>query len=315
MSANRSGHPWASGVYLPNGSPAAVEAFGGWRGSPVDVATTWSDRAAWGDVVNPAWLYRRWAGAPVTVAFGVALLPEAVPGVSLQAGARGEYNGWWRQFGANITAAGLGNSIIRLGWEFNGDWYAWQATDPVAFAGYWRQAVTSARVAAPGLRWSWDVNRGVSAGLPDPARAWPGDAYVDVVGVDSYDMWPPATTRAGWQAQLNGPQGLTYWLAFARARGKLLAVPEWGNRTAGPSAGGDNPAYVGYMLAWFRANAASIAYESAFQGGGGSYGAGTLVPASAAAYRAGWRAAVSHEVSGTAGPAARAPDTSLGGTA
>lgn len=311
---NRSGLPWGSGAYLPNPSPASVAEFGGWRGSPVDVAVTWSDRATWDDIVNPSWLYRRWAGAPVTVAFGVAMLPEKVPGVSLRAGADGAYNAYWRQFGASIAAAGLGASVIRLGWEFNGDWYAWQASDPAAFAAYWRQAVTSARMAAPGLRWSWDVNRGASAGLADPSRAWPGDAYADVVGVDSYDMWPPATSHAGWQAQLNGPQGLGYWLAFAKARGKLLAVPEWGSRATG-AGGGDNPAYVGYMLGFFQANAARLAYESTFQAGGGSYGPGTTVPYAAAAYRAGWRAAVNYEVSGSAGPAARVQDTTLGGSA
>ena len=33
--------PWASGVYLPNATPASVAAFGTWRGAPVDVATVW----------------------------------------------------------------------------------------------------------------------------------------------------------------------------------------------------------------------------------------------------------------------------------
>lgn len=307
---NRSGLSWPSGVCLPNGAPPAVEAFGAWRGAPPDVAVTWSARATWNDIINPGWLYQRWRGAAVLMAFGVALLPEAVPGVSLQAGARGEYNAFWRQFGASITAAGLGTSVVRLGWEFNGDWYAWRASDPAAFAGYWRQAVTSARVTAPGLRWCWNVNRGVSAGLASPALAWPGDAYVDTIGVDSYDMWPPATTAAGWQAQLNGPQGLNWWLAFARARGKLLAVPEWGTMTAGGNPGGDNPAYVNGMLSFFRANAASIAWESNFQGPstGGNYGDGvttwggasTPVPVAAAAYKAGWGWRAPVAVTGTA---------------
>jgi len=34
---NRSGMPWASGVYQPNATPASVAAFGTWRGAPVDV--------------------------------------------------------------------------------------------------------------------------------------------------------------------------------------------------------------------------------------------------------------------------------------
>ena len=181
------------------------------------------------------------------MAFGVAMLPEHVPGVSLQACANGTYNSYWTQFGTNISVYGLGNSIIRLGWEFNGNWYAWQATNPTVWAACWRQIVTSARTTAPGLQWDWNVNRGVTSGLTDPTLAYPGDAYVTTVGVDSYDMWPGATTDANWQKQLNGTQGLNYWLAFAIAHGKKFAVPEWGNVTTGSSAGGDNPAYVNDM--------------------------------------------------------------------
>ena len=287
---NRSGLPWASGVYEPASTPAAADAFAAWRGRSVDVATVWANRSSWNDIVNPAFMYGRWRGAPETVAFGVAMLPEHVAGVSLQACANGNYNSYWRQFGTNITSYGLGNSIIRLGWEFNGNWYIWQATNPTTWAECWRQIVTSARATAPGLQWDWNVNRGVSAGLADPTRAYPGDAYVDTIGVDSYDMWPGATTDANWQKQLNGTQGLNYWLSFATSHGKKFAVPEWGNVTTGGSPGGDNAAYVNDMLGFFRANAASLSYESNFQGTtvGGNYGTGTPVANAAAAYQAGY---------------------------
>jgi hypothetical protein len=288
----RSGLPWASGAYLPKETPAAAAAFATWRGRPLDVAVTWSDRATWLDITDPAWLYQEWSGQPYTMAFGVAMLPDDVPGVSLQACADGTYNAHWRQFGSVITSYGLGTSIIRLGWEFNGNWYAWKASQPATWAKCWQQIVTSARTTAPGLRWDWNVNRGVSSGLADPTQAYPGDAYVDMIGVDSYDWWSPATTAAGWQSQLNGKQGLDYWLAFAEAHGKPLSVPEWGNEGSGTSTGRDDPGYVNDMRAFFAANAAHIAFEANFQGGpgstGGSYGTGTTVPNAAAAYRAGF---------------------------
>jgi hypothetical protein len=142
---------------------------------------------------------------------------------------------------------------------------------------------------APGLQWNWNVNRGLNAGLADPTQAYPGDAYVDMIGLDSYDWWPPATTAAGWQSQLNGTQGLNYWLAFAQAHGKLLSVPEWGNTCSGLSVGGDDPQYVIDMRAFFAANASDIAFESNFQASPGSnYGVDTAVPKSAAAYKAGF---------------------------
>lgn len=285
--------PWTSGVYLPNATPASVGAFGTWRGDTVDVATVWPNLGTWNDFIDPAWLYQRWQGSQVTVAFTEPMLPESVPGVTIQACGAGAYDSYWRQFGTNISAYGLGDSIIRLGWEFNGNWYIWQAIDPTAWVKCWQQIVTSARATAPGLQWDWNVNRGVSAGLTDPTLAYPGDAYVDTIGVDSYDMWPPATTAANWNQQLNGTQGLLYWLNFAKAHGKQFAVPEWGNvmpnaTAPGANAGGDNAAYVNDMDGFFQTHSAILAYESNFQGPstGGVYGTGTQVPAASAAYRA-----------------------------
>ena len=224
------------------------------------------------------------------MAFGVAMLPENVPGVSLQACANGAYDSHWQEFGRVISSYGLGNSIIRLGWEFNGNWYVWQASNPTTWAHCWQQIVTSARSTAPGLQWDWNVERGVSAGLANPALAYPGNIYVTLIGIDSYDSWPPATTVSGWRSQLNGVQGLNYWLAFAKRHGKLLSVPEWGNVHTGASAGGDDPQYVKDMSTFFAANFAEIAFECNFQGdlssSGGGYGMGTLVPKAAAAYRA-----------------------------
>ena len=291
--ANRSGLAWASGVYLPNATPASIDAFGAWRGTPVDVATVWPSRASWNDIVNPAWLYQRWQGPPVTVAFTEPMLPEGVAGVTIQACAAGSYNSYWRQFGTNISVYGLGNSIVRLGWEFNGNWYIWAATNPAAWVQCWQQIVTSARATAPGLQWDWNVNRGASAGLADPTLAYPGDAYVNSVGVDTYDMWPAATTASGWNSQLNGTQGLMYWLNFAKAHGKQFAVPEWGNilpgtTAPGSNAGGDDPAYVNDMIGFFQAHSAILSWESNFQGPstGGVYGSGSQVPGSSVAYQA-----------------------------
>ena len=282
--------PWSSGVYQPSATLASLAAFGTWRGAPVHVATVWGGRATWADIVNPAWVYKTWKGAPQTMALGVPMLPEGVAGVSIGACAAGSYNSYWKQFGTNISAYGLGNSIIRLGWEFNGNWYIWKASSPASWAKCWQQIVTSARTTAPGLQWDWNVNRGVSSGLSNPTLAYPGDAYVNTVGVDSYDMYPAATTSAGWNTQLNGTQGLLYWLNFAKAHNKKFAVPEWGSMNTGGSAGGDDPAYVNDMLGFFQAHSAALAWESNFQGPStkGTYGAGTSVPKASAAYQAGF---------------------------
>ena len=177
-SQNASGLNWPSGAWLQNDSPSVAAAFGAWRGRPMDVVDDWSNRASWNDIVDPTWLYQKWAGSPYTMSFGVAMLPSNVPGVSIAACAAGSYNSYWKQFGSVIASYGLGNSIIRLGWEFNGNWYPWTASNPATWVQCWQQIVTSARSTAPNLQWNWNVNRGVSPGLADPTQAYPGNTYV-----------------------------------------------------------------------------------------------------------------------------------------
>jgi hypothetical protein len=276
---------WPSGVFIADNTPERVAAFAAWRGRKVDVVLDWSERRTWEDIEAPTWLYQRWRGKPYTMVFGVAMLAEQVPGVSIEACADGAYDSHWRRFGSVVQSEGMGESIIRLGWEFNGDWYRWSARNPQAWAACWRRIVTAVRPRAPHLRWDWTVNRGDSPGLADPRQAWPGDGYVDIVGVDSYDHAPAALTNEGWARQLDGDQGLKYWLDFALAHGKPLSVPEWGNLLEGYDAGGDDPGYVESMTAFFRANAAHLAYEAVFQDDVKYYEAETRTPRSAAVYR------------------------------
>jgi hypothetical protein len=291
--SSRSGLPWASGVYTPGGSPSAYESFGTWRGSQIDVATMWAARRTWQDVINPDWLYRAWSGTPMTKVIGVAPIPEGDPSATLARCAQGRYNDKWAQFAQNIKAAGMDDeSIIRLGWEFNGNWYKWSARNPADFVGCWRHIVGTAKKIAPALRWDWTVNAGAGQSLRDARAAWPGDDYVDVVGVDSYDVWPGVTSEATWEAHLTGPYGLNFWRDFAVAHGKPLSVPEWGVYPGTSHAGhngGDNALYISKMHAFFTANASVMAYESYFNESApyyaGSLFAPTQNPRAAAAYQ------------------------------
>jgi hypothetical protein len=288
VSRFRSGLPWPSGVFLPNGTPAQAAAFAAWRKRPLDDVEVQLGQSTWATITDPAWLYRRWKGKPYTMVFSVAMLPIDVPGVSIGACARGSYNAYWKKFGKVINSYGLGSSIIRLGWEFNGKWERWAASNPSAWKECWRQAVTSAWSTAPRLRWDWAVNRGLSSALANPAQAYPGNHYVTMIGIDSYEWWPAVNSSGGWTKQLDGSQGLNSWLAFAKAHGKKLSVPEWGNMRYGESSGGDDPAYVKDMRAFFAANARYIGLETVFQGPRASYESGSVMPKSAEAYKMGF---------------------------
>ena len=51
------------------------------------------------------------------------MVPDDVPSNWRVLGAEGAYDGYARQFAANLVAAGMGNAVIRLGHEMNGNWY------------------------------------------------------------------------------------------------------------------------------------------------------------------------------------------------
>lgn len=242
----------------------------------------WPNRANWNDVVNPDWLYNLWENTPYTKVFGVAMLPEQDASATMQRCAAGEYDARWREFGRVIKARGFeAQTIVRLGWEFNGDWYKWAAWDPPAFVNCWRHIVTSVRTQAPRLRFDWTVNRGEGQSVRDARTAYPGDAYVDIVGIDSYDAWPGATTESTWQKHYAGEYGLKFWADFAAAHGKPLSVPEWGiypGKAFAGHNGGDNAFYIARMTDFFRANAGRLAYEAYFDESAAYYGGAIFDP-------------------------------------
>ena len=105
------------------------------------------------------------------------------------------------------------NAILRLGWEFNGNWFPWSvgsSTDAANFVAFWRQIVTTMR-AVPGekFKFLWNPN-GPSPTTYRPDQAYPGNAYVDYVGTDVYDnFWgTPFTPPAAWAHQLTQQWGL-----------------------------------------------------------------------------------------------------------
>lgn len=292
----QSGMPWASGSYMPDYVPSAQRKFGEQRGARSDVALTYSGRAEWADIANPEWLLNQWKDAPQTLVISSAPFPE-VGGWSLAACARGNYGRYWKQFGQNVARAGMADrTVVRLAWEFNGTWVAWAAYNPTHFVRCWRNIFTAAEAEAPGLRWDWTVNRGIGDALSDATRAWPGRQYVDFVGIDTYDGYPAVTTRAGWDKQLNGNQGLRYWARFAKRKGKPLTVPEWGlypGYAWKGNGGGDNANYMAKMFSFFRETRGNLAYEAYFNSPDPAHaGALSLNPKARTEYRRQVRSAI-----------------------
>ena len=293
------GLPWKSGVSYPDtpghtaaAQAQATQAFGSWRGHPVGVAVAWPARGTGADFTQVNSFYTTWAKQPYTKSFGIPMFPEDV-GATVDACIAGSYDGYWRTFAETMNSTGLTaqGTIIRLGWEFN---QTTQWGSPSQFAACFRQIQSTVSAIAPGLVWDWNVSRGPSGQMPGDSvlQAYPGDQYVNIIGVDSYDDWPPANTGGGWQTQLNGPYGLNFWLNFAKAHGKLFSVPEWGVASGDlwpGHEGGDDPVYIKDMYDFFAANKKWISYESYYNDGGTAIYNPVQNPLAAAEYLRLWR--------------------------
>jgi hypothetical protein len=264
--------PFPSGVAA--GMLAEARAWAEYRGRKVDVVVTYSDRASWQTIVNP-WMgsdtahFRGFSGDWV---ISQPLFPDSGPEKgSLADCAAGAYNGKWTEFGRWLVDRGRGDSFVRLGWEFNGSWFAWAATNTSQWIQCFRNASSSIKAGSPAARIDWTMNAHGSSTPSGAFALYPGDAYVDVVGIDSYDMYPPSPDEDAFDRQCYADMGLCQAIAFARRHGKLFSVPEWGvvgqrgtKAGAAGEAGGDNPVYITQMYHVFMRNADVLAYEAYF---------------------------------------------------
>jgi hypothetical protein len=262
-----SGLPWRSG--------ASVEApfvdFASWRGRKLDALVIFVPLTSWDAMttrLSGSALKTSVKRSPLLV-ISLPMLPN-VARKQFVACARGDFNDYFRRFGQLIAAAGAGQAVIRLGWEPNHVSRSWgpdTAADIPHYVKCFQQEVEALKSTAPGLRIEWAMGR--HSTVPFNVMAmYPGNAHVDHFGVHHYDnIGPKISTQAAWDQHylstyMGGPKGLGTWLAEAKARGKKLAVSEWGTWDQGDISKADNPVYIDNMYQFFRTNAANIAYEN-----------------------------------------------------
>ena len=85
--------------------------------------------------------------------------------------------------------------LLRWGWEMNGDWYAWGAArngqDADAYIACWkrlRRIFTAEQATNVSWVWSPNWNSAPTAEWNTFAALYPGDKYVDWVGVSGYNL-------------------------------------------------------------------------------------------------------------------------------
>jgi len=210
--------------------------------------------------------------------------PNAVAGTTGRI-ARGEIDAYIldRAAEARVFARPL---LLRINHEMNGNWFPWsiRGRDNVArpdngyaeYIGTWRRAVilfrggtraqVNARLQAAGLpeltapgtafapvenvAFVWNASDG---GSDDPHLYYPGDAYVDWVGVDIYDKAKDpdgAGPQTAFGAQIRRKAQSIYdrYSGPASTGHKPFAIPEWGLW------GEDDPGWVAELFDWVEAH-------------------------------------------------------------
>jgi len=258
-------------------------------------AEDFEDFSSWTNLEGPSWVLTpatNWLRQNPNGMYllTVGMLPGSgstpLAGTSLAIGATGTFNSHFQALAQHLVSSGLANNtIIRLGHEFNGNWYPWKVTsgtDAANFAAYFQQIVTAMKgvSGAQNIKFAWNgTNVWNSYSM---SAAYPGDAYVDYIGVDLYDQcWATNTypyPTGATQAQILACQqnawafnsstsnnGLAVWKSLATTHSKPLCIPEWGicNRTD-THGGLDDPYFVQQMYNFIQDPANNVAFHVYF---------------------------------------------------
>lgn len=159
----------------------------------------------------------------------------------LRQGAAGRFDHHFRALAERLVALKVPDTVLVLGWEMNGTTYTHRCgPDPEAWKTYWNRIVTTMR-AVPGQKFRFDFAPSRGRDAVPWTQCYPGDATVDIVGMDSYDQ----PRGMSFDEQVKEPYGLQAHVDFAKAHDKPVSYPEWGLFR-----NGDNAAYMRRMLAW-----------------------------------------------------------------
>ena len=254
------------GVYVGAADPTGVDAYDQWLEREPTYAIDFLASGSWSQISDPIWWLDGWQGSPYHVVFSVPMIPN--DGSTLEQGALGAYDHHFTRLAQNLVEYGYGDATIRLGWEMNGNWFAWSGqADPGSFITYWRNAVDAMRaVSGSSFRFDWNPIAGGS--FPVDAL-YPGDAWVDVIGLDVYDQgwwvgWEDPLNR--WHEIMYQPYGVAWHRDFAAAHDKPMSFPEFGLSDSPAHHGGDdNPHFIEKMYEWIGLNKANVEYYAYFE--------------------------------------------------
>jgi hypothetical protein len=232
---------------LPDGADLPADAARMTVGHTYLAGNNWSDIEGDLAILGPWTAWHRADPGSLLVLNVPMLVPNeqptgdaAVAGL-LRQGAAGDFDQYFRILAQRLVADGAGDTILIPGWEMNGTTYTSRcAPDPAAWQAYWRAIVDTMR-SVPGQRFRFDFDPTRGTNDIPWTECYPGDAYVDIIGMDNYDQSPGRS----FADYVNQPYGLAEQASFAAAHHKPISFPEWGLFDYG-----DDPAFVTDMLGW-----------------------------------------------------------------
>jgi hypothetical protein len=252
------------------------DAWSAWRGQAVQIQQEWNDPAGSDGKITWALMdglastkhgsdNGTWSGA-ISIAQPMFADNETLQ----QCASSSEITTWAKDLKKALPS---GSAYIRLGWEFNGDWYHWgvRSGDAAAFKSCWIKWYTLVKHVSTKFELVWNPNNQTPHALNlDVRDFWPGSAYVDAAGPDAYALSINGKLMSPDQKGPYGePLGINAWANWVASKGVPFAVPEWAVRD-GVDWGSTDPEYIDQMRAAFvkaAKSATGLAYESYFDGG------------------------------------------------
>jgi hypothetical protein len=331
ISAGTTGPGWASGA---RNSANNYGFFLSVQGNQIDMCQKssiadngWGGARTWDDIAHPTNQGRQSLsvnGCKYLI-YALRIIPDSHNAYSsncqtyVSTGNTTQFDSYYSSMAEELATYAPKFMVIRVGWELN-DNFPWSiarcdtAEKANAYKNTHRKIVDMLRAAftkrGKTFMVSWSFVR-ESGKLKRPlSELYPGENYVDMIGVDYYDRkfinWGlNNSTDAKFKEMAsrgttNQPFGIYTWYDFAMSMKKPLSVDEWGvwNSTE-TFAGGDNDVYIRNMYNFFNSHKAdtvltsngrapAIAFESYFNER--VHMLGTIQsPKATAAYRAMWR--------------------------
>ncbi|MGH7642649.1 MAG: glycosyl hydrolase [Candidatus Dormibacteria bacterium] len=215
------------GLFVAGENPASISALAAQLGVSADMMTVYANPPTYTQFTPPSTSMRLLLG-----------VGEVTPAEATT-------------IGDTLVSSGHANTMIRIMWEMNGNWFPW-GTQSLSAAQYIAiyQAAEQAFASVPGndFQYVWNVN----AGTAEPGRTefdtYPGDAYVSNVGIDYYDGNASASQ-------------VSAIISFAQSHGKTLSFDEWGVN------GQNDPNYIDYISGIVHDPADAVTAEAYFSDG------------------------------------------------